>query len=141
MSLTITETSDKILERLSEIQGPKKIDDWGGDIETVIKQAKVLPAIYLTYDGTRFLPKELLDTDASQHQDTWAIVVIDKSLRGQDDAATGCYKMIEEVRKKLIGYNIGNAWLWPLTESQVYQENGKLAYVCEYIVDIETEDL
>ncbi len=69
------------------------------------------------------------------------MVIIDQSLRGQDAAASGCYKIIENVREKLIGYDLGNAWLWPLTENLIFQEKGKLAYACEYAIDIETEDL
>ncbi len=138
--MTITETSEAILNRLKEIDGPKTIDDWGGEIDDLIKQVAKLPGLFVVYSGARFAPKTGIGNNQAEHADTWTMVVIDKNLRGNDAAATGCYTLIQAVRKKLIGFDIGEGWLWPSSEDLILSEKGKMAYACTYMIETETED-
>ncbi|WP_321367587.1 Gp37 family protein [uncultured Desulfuromusa sp.] len=138
--MTIIETSETILKRLKEIDGPKTIDDWGGEIDDLIKQAAKLPGLFVVYSGARFGPKENIGDNNAAHADTWTIVVIDKNLRGMDAAAVGCYELIQAVRDKLIGFDVGDAWLWPNSEDLFYNAKGKMAYACTYMIETETED-
>lgn len=136
----IIETSDTILEQLRTIDGPKTIEDWGGEIDDVINQTGKLPALLLVYGGSRFAPKQSIGSNRAEHAAAWTVIVIDKNLRGKDAAAEGCYELIEAVRAKLIGFDTDNGWLWPVGEALIHSEKGKLAYALEYTNDAETED-
>lgn len=136
----ITEATDAILARLREIPGLKKVEDWHGEIDALLAQAINLPALWLVYTGAQFQPKTLLGSNTAQHSMEWTVVVVDKSLRGPDAAAPGCYAIIEQVREKLIGYNVGDSWLWPLGEQLILSDKGKLAYALGYATETETED-
>ena len=138
--MSITENSDSILAKLKEIDGPRLIDDWGGEIDQLLQQAHKLPAIYLVYGGAVFQPKQVMGNNIAEHADAWTVVVIAKSLRSKDGAAVACYDMIEAVREKLIGFAYGDGWLWPVSESLFFSGNGIQAYALEYTTDIETED-
>lgn len=139
--MTIIETSEAILTRLKEIDGLKNIDDWGGEIDTLIKSAANLPGMFLVYSGAVFGQKELMGGgNIAPHNDTWTVVIIDKNLRGVDAAASGCYELIQKVRNKLIGFQIGEDWLWPISEDLIFSEKGKMAYACTYKIETETED-
>ena len=137
--MTIIETSTAILNRLKEIDGPKIIDDWGGEIDDLVKQAAKLPGLFVVYGGARFASKQLMGSDQADHMDTWTIVVIDKNLRGKDAAAEGCYALIGKIRSKLIGFKIDKDALWPVSEDLIYSEKGKMAYACIYTIETETE--
>jgi phage gp37-like protein len=129
----ITTTSEKILARLKEIVGPKTIEDWGGEIDDLIKQAARLPGIFLVYTAGQFGPNKVMGSKSADREMVWTVVVVDKSLRGLDAAAQGCYQLIEQVHSKLIGFALGNnAWLWPVSEGLIHSENGKLAYGLNY---------
>ncbi|MCF6267631.1 MAG: DUF1834 family protein [Desulfuromusa sp.] len=138
--MTILETSEAILSRLKEIDGPKTCEDWGGEIDDLIKQVAKLPGMFVVYSGARFAPKSSISNNLAEHADTWDIIVIDKNLRGKDAAASGCYVLVEAVREKLIGFEIGDAWLWPISEDLIYSKKGKMAYACTYMIETETED-
>lgn len=134
----IIETSDIILNRLKEIDGPKSVDDWGGEIDDLINQAGKLPGLFLVYGGTKYQPKGVIGSNAAEHTDAWTVIIIDKNLRGKDAASVACYELIEQVRTQLIGFDTGNGYLWPLSEALILSEKGKMAYACEYVLETET---
>ena len=136
----IIETSNTILAQLRTIDGPKTIDDWGGEIDDLISQVAKLPAIFLLYSGAQFAPKQGIGSNRASHTDNWTVVVIDKNLRSKDAAAVDCYELIEQVRSKLIGFDSGNGYLWPVSEALIHSEKGKMVYGLEYLTDTETED-
>jgi len=136
----IEQTSSTILNRLKEIQGVKTCDDWGGEIDDLLKKAHTMPGLFLVYGGAQFGPKEVIDNDQATLFDRWIVVATDKNLRAADAAATGCYRLLDAVRKKLIGFDYGGGWLWPVSENLIYSAGGMMAYACEYTTETETEE-
>lgn len=134
----IIETSDSILAQLKTIDGPKTIDDWGGEIDDLIKQAAKLPGMFLVLGQVVYQPKENIGGNRAKHDDQWTVVIIAKSLRGKDAASPECYALIEAQRTKLHGFNTGNGYLWPVSEALIHSEKGKLVYACEYTLETET---
>jgi len=129
---TIQDTSDLILTRLKEIDGPRVVDDWGGEIDELIKQAAKLPGLFLVYTGAKFDSPKLIGTNIADYDSEWTVVVIAKNLRGKDAAAAGCYELIDGVRDKMIGYVASESRLWPVSEGLIFSGGGKMAYALSY---------
>ncbi len=134
----IEDISAAVLAQLKEIPGVKTCDDWGGEIEDLIKRTALLPGVFLAYQGARFAPPKMVGSKIADSVMEWAVVIIDRNLRAHDAAAGGCYKLIQQVRQRLIGFEVADGQLWPTTERLIFSGGGKLAYALGYTNDSRT---
>ncbi len=128
----VADISAQVLDQLKEIPGVKTCDDWGGDIDDLIKRTALLPGVFLVYQGARFAAPKMVGSKLADSVMEWAVVIIDRNLRAHDAAAGGCYDLIQQVRQRLIGLEVAEGRLWPTTEQLIFSGGGKLAYALGY---------
>lgn len=98
----------------------RTIDTYHGEIEDLVSQVGQMtvsmPAAFVHYKGSQFTESANRSFDDEQ---TFAIVLIAKDLRGDKELRAGIYQMLEIVKSALIDNNL-NMNIEPLHPMEIY---------------------
>ena len=131
----LKDIQDNILTQLTGTTGVKTLDVWAGAVEELLKQPQLLPALNLIYQGCGFKEKQVIGANIAPNDMTFMFVITNKNLKSRRTCSEDIYTVIEAVRAKLIGHQIGAyGYLWPVSEELIEAESGTMMYGLIYKV-------
>lgn len=133
----ISEIQDEIITKLQGILGVKTVDEWQGEIDSLLEKPQRLPSLHVIYRGVVFEEAGTFSPDRVYSNMEFLIVLIGKNLKSRAAGAENCYTIIEGVRAALIGHEIADydGMLWPIREELIMAAGGVMAYGLTYRMD------
>jgi phage gp37-like protein len=130
----IQDIIEAICDELADTEGiVGDVIQHAGDVGDLIGQPKRLPALWVVYDGAVFQERRLIGAVRAEHVMRVTVVLMAASHRSRADGAEGCYGIIEAVRTKLIGHQVGAyGELWPEKEALIDAGASLLVYGLTY---------
>jgi hypothetical protein len=124
-----------IIGQVTAIEDIKTADAWQGDVDSLLKMPQKMPSLHVVYQGAKFEPFDQVGEPTITSLE-YLLVLIVQNQKSREGASVAAYTIIEAVRGKLTGHQIGAyGFLRPKQEDLLMAAGSILAYGLTYSME------
>jgi len=128
-----------ILAALAEIDGPRTVEAFAGDIDALFRDTSPKPSLHLLYAGTAYGEQATLGSPVQPvpARRIWTVLIAVSGRRSPSVTGEDSMTLIDSVRSALTGLIVDDGHLWPLADEFLKSKNGVLVYGVDFSIDNE----